>query len=100
MKVTTRFAVNVAIGLYSIQLVNLSIVTNTCVKPSSAVIKGPIMFRPQHANGHEGGIGDEIMRWNIGLFAKELTVGAPANECFGICQRNRPVETRTKRLAD
>jgi hypothetical protein len=36
----------------------------------------------------------------MGLFAKELVVGAPANECFGICQSSRPVETRSKRLAD
>jgi hypothetical protein len=56
MKVTTRSALSIAIGLYSIYLVNLSMATNTCVKPPSAVVKGPIMSRPQHANGHEGGI--------------------------------------------
>jgi hypothetical protein len=56
MKVTTRSAKSVAIGLYLIHLVNLSMATNTCVKPPGAVVKGPIMSRPQHANGHEGGI--------------------------------------------
>jgi hypothetical protein len=48
--------VKVVIALYSIHLVNLSMGTNTCVKPPGAVVKGPIMFGPQHANGHEGGI--------------------------------------------
>jgi hypothetical protein len=55
IKVTTRSAVSVAIGLYSIHLINLSMATNTCVKPPDAVVKGLIMSRPQHANGHEGG---------------------------------------------
>jgi hypothetical protein len=32
----------------------------------------------------------------MGLFAKELAVGAPANECLGICQSSRPVEIRSK----
>jgi hypothetical protein len=39
MKVTTQSAVSVAIGLYSIHLVNLSMATNTCVKPRDAVVK-------------------------------------------------------------
>jgi hypothetical protein len=56
MKVTTRSAVRVVIGLYSIYLVNLSMGTNTSVKPPGAVVKGTIMFGPQHANGHEDGI--------------------------------------------
>jgi hypothetical protein len=56
MKVTTRFAVSAAIGLYSIYFVNLLMATNTCVKPPGAVVKGPFMSRPQHANGHDGGI--------------------------------------------
>jgi hypothetical protein len=34
------------------------------------------------------------------LFAKELAVGALANECFGICQSSRPVKTRSKCLGD
>jgi hypothetical protein len=42
--------------LYSIHLVNLSMATNTCVKSPDAVVKGPIISRPQHANSHEGGI--------------------------------------------
>jgi hypothetical protein len=41
---------------------------------------------------------DEVMSRNMRLFAKELTVGASANECFGICQSSQPVETRAKRL--
>jgi hypothetical protein len=56
MEVTTRSIESVAIGLYSIHLVNFSIATNTCVKPPGVVVKGPIMSRSQHANGHEGGI--------------------------------------------
>jgi hypothetical protein len=56
MKVTTRSAVSVAIGFYSIHLVKLLIATNTCVKPPGIVVKGPIMSRPQHANGHESGM--------------------------------------------
>jgi hypothetical protein len=56
MKVTTRSMLSVAIGLYSIHLVNLSMATNTCVKPPGVVVKGPIMSKPQHANGDEGGI--------------------------------------------
>jgi hypothetical protein len=34
------------------------------------------------------------------LFAEKFAVGAPVNECFGICQSSRLVETRSKRLAD
>jgi hypothetical protein len=45
MKVTTRSVVSVAIGLYSIHLVNLSVGTNMCVKPPGVVVKGPIMSR-------------------------------------------------------
>jgi hypothetical protein len=56
MKVTTRSAKSVAIVLYSIYLVNLSMASNTCVKPPGAVVKGPIMSRPQHANDHKGGM--------------------------------------------
>jgi hypothetical protein len=62
MKVTTRSAVSVEIGLYSIHLVNLSMAINTCGRPPGAVVKGPIIskgsiiFRLQHANGHEGGM--------------------------------------------
>jgi hypothetical protein len=56
MKVTTRSVVSIAIGLYSIHFVNLLMATNTCVKPPGAVVKGPIMSKPQHANGHEGGM--------------------------------------------
>jgi hypothetical protein len=56
MKVTTRSALSAAIGLYSIDLVNLSMATNTCVKSPGAVVKDFIMSRPQHANGHEGGM--------------------------------------------
>jgi hypothetical protein len=40
------------------------------------------------------------MSRNVRLFAKELVVGAPKNECFGICQISWLVETRLKRLAD
>jgi hypothetical protein len=30
--------------------------TNTRVKPPGTMVRGPIMSRPQHANGHEGGM--------------------------------------------
>jgi hypothetical protein len=43
MKVTTLSTVSIVIGLYSIHLVNLSMATNTCVKPLDAVVKGPII---------------------------------------------------------
>jgi hypothetical protein len=56
MKVTTQSALSVAIGLYLIHFVNLSMATNTCVEPPGAVVKGPIMSKPQHANSHEGGL--------------------------------------------
>jgi hypothetical protein len=56
MKVTTQSTVSVAIGLYSIHLVNLSVATNMCVKPIGTVVKGPIMSEPQHINSHEGGM--------------------------------------------
>jgi hypothetical protein len=56
MKLTTRSAESIVIGIYSIHLVNLSMATNTCVKPPGAVVRGSIMSRPQHANGHEGGM--------------------------------------------
>jgi hypothetical protein len=46
MKVTIRSVVSVAIGLYLIHFVNLSMATNTCVKPPGAVVKGPIMLVP------------------------------------------------------
>jgi hypothetical protein len=56
MKVTTRSAESVVIVLYSIHLVNLSMATNTCAKPADVVVRGPIVSRPQHANGHKGGM--------------------------------------------
>jgi hypothetical protein len=34
------------------------------------------------------------------LFAKELAIGTPVNECFDICQNSQPVENKPKRLAD
>jgi hypothetical protein len=42
--------------LYSIHLVYLSMATDMCVKPPGAMVRGPIMSRPQHANGHKGGM--------------------------------------------
>jgi hypothetical protein len=56
MKVTTRSIESLAIGLYLIHLANLSMATNTCVKSPGAVVKDPIMSRPQLAKGHEGGL--------------------------------------------
>jgi hypothetical protein len=56
MKVTTRSTVSIAIGLYPVHLVNLSMATNTCVKSPGVVVRGPIMYRSQHANGHKGGM--------------------------------------------
>jgi hypothetical protein len=51
MKSTIRSGMSLAIGLYSIHVVNLSIVTNTWVKPPGAFVKGPIISRLQQANG-------------------------------------------------
>jgi hypothetical protein len=48
------------IGLYSIHLVHLSIATKTWVKPSGAVVKGPIISRLQQANGQDGSM---VMRF-------------------------------------
>jgi hypothetical protein len=56
MGLTTRSAESFVIGLYLIHFTNLSMATNTLVKPPSVVVKSPIMSRPQHANGHEGGM--------------------------------------------
>jgi hypothetical protein len=42
--------------LYSIHLVNLSIATNTWVKPPDAIVNDPIISRLQQANGHAGGM--------------------------------------------
>jgi hypothetical protein len=42
--------------LYSIHFVNLSMATNTCVSPPSVIVKDPIMSKPQHSNGQEGGM--------------------------------------------
>jgi hypothetical protein len=40
------------------------------------------------------------MSRDMELFAKELAVGTPPNECFGICQSSRPVEIGSKSFAD
>jgi hypothetical protein len=48
--------VSLAIGLYLIHLVNLSIATKTWVKPPGAVVKGPIISRLQQANGQDDGM--------------------------------------------
>jgi hypothetical protein len=57
MKLTTGSGMSLAIGLYSIHLVNLSIATRTWVKPPGAVVKGPIMSRLQQVKGQDGGMG-------------------------------------------
>jgi hypothetical protein len=54
MKLTTQSVEIVVIGLYSIHFVNLSMATNIWVKPPGAVVKGPIMSRPQQAKGQDG----------------------------------------------
>jgi hypothetical protein len=56
MKSTIQSGVSLAIDLYSIHLVNLSISINTWVKPPSAIVKGPIISRLQQANGQDGGM--------------------------------------------
>jgi len=40
-------------GMYSIHFKNLSISTNTNLKLPRAGLNGPIMSRPQHANGQD-----------------------------------------------
>jgi hypothetical protein len=53
MKSTTLSGVSLVIGLYSIHLVNLSIATNTLVKPRGAVVNGIIISRLQQANSQD-----------------------------------------------
>jgi hypothetical protein len=53
MKSTTLSGMSLVISLYSIHLVNLSIATNTWVKPPGAVVNGPIKSRLQQANDHD-----------------------------------------------
>jgi hypothetical protein len=84
MKSTTRSGVNLAIGLYSIHLVNLLIATNTWLKPPGAVVKGPIISRLY---------GDEAVGWNMRLLAEELTILAPVHEILRIGYRGGPPET-------
>jgi hypothetical protein len=63
MKLTSRSMEIYLIGLYSIHFVNFSMTTNTWVKPLGAVVKGPIMSRPQQAKGQDGGM---VMRLCVG----------------------------------
>jgi hypothetical protein len=53
-------AVVAVTGLTLIHLVNLSIATYMCVKPATAVLRGPTESRPQQANGQEGGMVQRI----------------------------------------
>jgi hypothetical protein len=46
------------------------------------------------------GYGDKVVGQDMGLLAEELAVCAPANECFGVYQSSRPVETRSKSIAN
>jgi hypothetical protein len=36
--------------------------------------------------------GDEVVRQDVSLLAKNLTVGTPTNEVFGVCQSRWPVK--------
>jgi hypothetical protein len=36
----------------------------------------------------------------MGLFAEKLAICAPVNEWFGVYKNSRPIETRSKSLAD
>jgi hypothetical protein len=51
MKLTTLSADSFVIGKFLIHFVNLWMATNMWVKPPGVVVEGPIMSRPQHANG-------------------------------------------------
>ena len=55
-EVETLSALGVVTGLTSIHLVNLSIATNTLLRPPGAFGKGPIMSSPQQTKGQVGGI--------------------------------------------
>jgi hypothetical protein len=44
--------------------------------------------------------GYEVVSQDMGLFAEELAVCTPANECFGIFQSSRLVETRSESLVN
>ena len=56
MNSTARSDEIFVIDLTSIHLVNLSTVTNTCVKPPGAVGSGPIMSRLPQVKGQDGGM--------------------------------------------
>jgi hypothetical protein len=56
MKSAALLGVCLVIYLYSIHFVNLSMATNTLVKPPGAIVKGPIISRLQHANSQDGGM--------------------------------------------
>jgi hypothetical protein len=66
MKLTTQSAEIFVISLYSIHFVNLLMATNTWVNPPSAIVKGPIMSRPQQAKGQDGGM---VIRLCAGTWA-------------------------------
>jgi hypothetical protein len=56
MKLTTQSTEIFVIGLYSIHFVRLSMATNTWVKIPGAIVRGPIMSRPQQAKGQDDGM--------------------------------------------
>ena len=56
MKSTALSEDILAMGLYSIHLVNLSTATSTWLNPPGATVRGPIMSRLQQANSHDGEI--------------------------------------------
>src|SRR3954463_12693008 len=57
MKLTVMRVVELVIGTASIHLVNLSTVTNRCVRPPfQDFLSGPTMSSPQVANGQDNGI--------------------------------------------
>jgi hypothetical protein len=72
--------------LYSIHLVNLSIATNTWVKPPGAVVNGPIISRQfWHLRKRLGWwYGDKIVSWDIRLLAEKLAVLASPQEVLSI----------------
>ena len=92
MKSTALSDEILAMGLYSIDLVNLSTATSTRLNPPGATIKGPIMSRLQQANDHDGGIVIKLC-WDVRLLAEELAARTPSDQVFCVRDSCWPEES-------
>jgi hypothetical protein len=96
MKLTTQSMEIFVIGLYSIHFVNLSMATNTWVKPSQREnhVQAPASKRPGWWYG------DEVMRRDMSLPAEELAIVTPTNKIFSVSQSCLPAIPRPKYFPD